>query len=170
MLMTPMSAPRPQLHPLRTRSRSPQRSAMGPMHVMLSLVCAWLFLIGANSSIVTAPHGCECPSTQTTPSHAHAEHEEPSAQHADHNASSCACGAESPSDCHCEFNPHDPSSTSDVITWVGSFQFIGVKPPYPVQNSPSFTAGFSSDTPPGNWLYGRPPPVSIYLLHRTLLI
>lgn len=147
-----------------------RQSAWSKTHALLAVVCAWLFLLGANDDLFAAHHSCECPAMQSAPANEDTAHHHSADADDTSPASSCACGAESPSDCHCEFKPHDPSSQTDAITWSAPSQLLYAPQLLSIASPPTTTAGFAPDTPPGNWLYGRPPPVSIYLLHRTLLI
>lgn len=149
---------------LPTPSLPTTRTWWSGAYSVLLLLCAWMLFVGAGVGFTE--HACACP---TMTGHA-AEHDTETTDGHGHDHGTCACGAESPTDCQCELTPDNPSKTADAHAWTASPQLVGVATQTPHVPHATTVAGFSPQTPPGNWLYGRPPPVSIYLLHRTLLI
>lgn len=136
-----------------------------PWRLVSVLFFALFLFVGAGVGFGSG-HACACPAME-----GHHGDEQASASHEDETATpSCACGSENPSDCQCEFRPDVPSATLDAIVWTAPLSVAALSATPHVPAPTAHTEGFAPDTPPGNWLYGRPPPVSIYLLHRTLLI
>lgn len=159
-----------------------QGHALNDTRLIAMVVSMWFVLVGAGFGVMASNHSCGCPSDGGEHSSGHlalldahtiGAHGD-ATSHADethgcNDACSCACGAESPLDCECEVKPYDSMPGPDAMASTSSTSIVGLVSLYRIAPG-SAPAGFSPDTPPGNWLYSRPPPISRYLLHRTLLL
>lgn len=153
-----------------------QGRAANDARLLAMIVSMWFILVGAGFGAMGSHHACGC-SSEGGGEHS-SDHlalgAHPGAPHADeadgcHGTCTCACGAESPLDCECEVKPYDAIPGPDAMASTPSTSIVGLVSPYRIAPTGA-PAGFSPDTPPGNWLYSRPPPISRYLLHRTLLL
>lgn len=150
-----------------------QGHAVKDARLLAMLASMWFVLVGAGFGAMASPHACGHCKMGSDHASAHlAMGAEQDASHADeahgcHDTCTCVCGAESPLDCECEVKPYDALPGLDAMASTASTSIVGIVSPYRIAPTGA-PAGFSADTPPGNWLYSRPPPISRYLLHRTL--